>query len=82
MWPVANVLDRALYVYSQVDLPRDTPSVPIRSPRVNPHFSELIVGSLVRDRGSGDRSRTHSFPGLCVGLLIVYMIAFVKGLPL
>ena len=69
MWPVANVLDRALYVYSQVDLTMDTPSVPIRSPRVNLHLPRLIIWSLVWVKGLGDRSRIHSFPVLCVGLL-------------
>lgn len=73
MWLVATVLDR-------VDLAR-TCLLPLRGAQGKSTFpgaNHLEFG----DRGSGDGDRIHSFSVLCVGLLIVYMIAFVKRLPL
>lgn len=77
MWLVATVLNRAEDLCSQVD-----PTTGIFcSNKVNLHFLKLNHLGLW-DRGPGDGDRIQSFPVLHVGLLIVYMIAFLKGLHL
>lgn len=45
-------------------------------------FPEVNHLELALGQGLVDGDRIHSFPVRCVGLLIVYMIASVKRLPL